>query len=388
MQSSRGRRASWSWPTAGSSRATARSRRIDAAREAHAGTHDAREKARTEKRRRSAMLRAEQARALLRNPSCSPLRATRHNESVFRTHMINLFQAMQAFVKVADAGSFAQAAAHLGVSTSVVTRHVSSLEQHLGIRLFQRTTRKVVLTEAGAEYAAGCRVLLSELEEVESRASTTSKEVAGDLRIVALGSFSLFRLTPLFADYQSRFPHVNLRVTLTEKRVDLLEGGFDVGIVTEHMIRSESLVVRRLLNSHAVPVAAAAYLAQAGHPQAPADLARHRVIAAPLDTSPQNWIFSSSDGDGDGDDESIALDASFTVNSMIMQKQAALGAMGIALLPLEMVADELQAGTLMRILDDYTVVNGDVAVSLVYPSREFVPRKVREFIDLAVGYFK
>jgi DNA-binding transcriptional LysR family regulator len=143
-------------------------------------------------------------------------------------------------------------------------------------------------------------------------------------------------------------------------------------------------VVRRLLNSHAVPVAAAAYLAQVGHPQAPADLARHRVIAAPLDTSPQNWIFSNSDGG----DEGIALDASFTVNSMIMQKQAALGAMGIALLPLEMVADELQAGTLVRILDDYTVVNGDVAVSLVYPSREFVPRKVREFIDLAVGYFK
>lgn len=298
--------------------------------------------------------------------------------------MINLFQAMQAFVKVADAGSFAQAAESLGVSTSVVTRHVSSLEQHLGIRLFQRTTRKVVLTEAGADYAAGCRVLLAELEEVEMRATTTSKEVAGDLRIVALGSFSLFRLTPLFADYQARFPQVNLRVTLTEKRVDLLEGGFDVGIVTEHMIRSESLVVRRLINSHAVPVASAAYLAQAGHPNTPADLARHRVIAAPLDTSPQTWLFSRSNGS----DASVALDASFTVNSMIMQKQAALGAMGIALLPLEMVADELQAGTLVRVLDDYAVLNGDVAVSLVYPSREFVPRKVREFIDLAVGYFK
>ncbi|CAB3776044.1 LysR family transcriptional regulator [Paraburkholderia fynbosensis] len=298
--------------------------------------------------------------------------------------MINLFQAMQAFVKVADAGSFAQAAAHLGVSTSVVTRHVSSLEQHLGIRLFQRTTRKVVLTEAGAEYADGCRVLLAELEEVESRATTTSKEVAGDLRIVALGSFSLFRLTPLFAEYQARFAHVNLRVTLTEKRVDLLEGGFDVGIVTEHMIRSESLVVRRLLKSHAVPVASAAYLAQAGQPARPADLAGHRVIAAPLDTSPPSWIFSK---DG-GNDESVALDASFTVNSMIMQKQAALGAMGIALLPLEMVADELRAGTLVRILGDYTMLNGDVAVSLVYPSREFVPRKVREFIDLAVGYFE
>lgn len=298
--------------------------------------------------------------------------------------MINLFQAMQAFVKVADVGSFAQAAAQLGVSTSVMTRHVSSLEQHLGIRLFQRTTRKVVLTEAGAEYADGCRMLLAELDEVESRATTTSKDVTGDLRIVALGSFSLFRLTPLFADYQARFPHVSLRVTLTEKRVDLLEGGFDVGIVTEHMIRSESLVVRRLLSSHVVPVAAAAYLAQAGDPRTPAELSRHRTIAAPLDATPQSWAFSRRDGD----DESVALDASFTVNSMIMQKQAALGAMGIALLPLEMVADELRAGTLVRVLGDYTVLNGDVAVSLVYPSREFVPRKVREFIDLAVGYFK
>ncbi|WCM17985.1 LysR family transcriptional regulator [Paraburkholderia bryophila] len=305
--------------------------------------------------------------------------------------MINLFQAMQAFVKVADAGSFAQAAEQLNVSTSVVTRHVSSLEKHLGIRLFQRTTRKVVLTEAGADYADGCRVVMSELEEVESRATTTSKEVAGDLRIVALGSFSLFRLTPLFAEYQAKFPQVNLRVTLTEKRVDLLEGGFDVGIVTEHMIRSESLVVRRLINSHAVPVAAAAYLAQAGQPKTPADLARHRVIAAAFDTSPQTWVFSHSSGSGNDSanaEESIALDASFTVNSMIMQKQATLGAMGIALLPLEMVADELRSGTLVRVLDDYAVTNGDVAVSLVYPSREFVPRKIREFIDLAVGFFK
>lgn len=308
--------------------------------------------------------------------------------------MINLFQAMQAFVKVADAGSFAQAAEQLSVSTSVITRHVSSLEKHLGIRLLQRTTRKVVLTEAGADYADGCRVVLAELEEVESRATTTSKEVAGDLRIVALGSFSLFRLTPLFAEYQAKFPHVNLRVTLTEKRVDLLEGGFDVGIVTEHMIRSESLVARRLINSHVVPVAAAAYLAEAGYPATPADLARHRVIAASLDASPQTWVFSNKrDGDDSnngshGSEESITLDASFTVNSMIMQKQATLGAMGIALLPLEMVSDELRAGTLVQILGDYTVLNGDVAVSLVYPSREFVPRKIREFIDLAVGYFK
>jgi DNA-binding transcriptional LysR family regulator len=302
--------------------------------------------------------------------------------------MINLFQAMQAFIRVADAGSFAQAAQQLNVATSVVTRHVSSLEKHLGIRLLQRTTRKVVLTEAGADYADGCRVVLAELDEVESRATTTSKEVAGDLRIVALGSFSLFRLTPLFSEYQAKFPHVNLRVTLTEKRVDLLEGGFDVGIVTEHMVRSESLVARPLINSHAVPVAAAAYLAEAGYPATPADLARHRIITAPLDTRPQTWVFSNNRKDHrDAHEESITLDPSFTVNSMIMRKQATLGAMGIALLPLEMVSDELRTGILVRILNDYTVLNSDVAVSLVYPSREFVPRKIREFIDLAVSFF-
>ncbi|HZZ13589.1 MAG TPA: LysR family transcriptional regulator [Paraburkholderia sp.] len=298
--------------------------------------------------------------------------------------MINLFQAMQAFVKVADAGNFAQAALQLGVSTSLVTRHVASLENHLGIRLFQRTTRKVVLTEAGADYVDGCRVLLAGLEEVESRATTASKEVAGDLRIVSLGSFSLFRLTPLFAEYQAKFPRVNLRVTLTEKRVDLLEGGFDVGIVTEHMIRSESLVARRLVHSSGVPVAAATYLAQAGHPQRPADLVQHRLIAAPVEASPQTWLFSN----GEGGEESVAVEPSFTVNSMIMQKQAALGGMGIALLPREMVMEELHAGTLVQILTDFPVINADVAVALVYPSREFVPRKVREFIDLAVGYFK
>jgi DNA-binding transcriptional LysR family regulator len=111
------------------------------------------------------------------------------------------------------------------------------------------------------------------------------------------------------------------------------------------------------------------------------------VISAPLDSSPQTWVFSNNGSNGNGGEESITLDPSFTVNSMIMQKQAALGAMGIALLPLEMVSDELRAGSLVQILNDYTVLNGDVAVSLVYPSREFVPRKIREFIDLAVGYF-
>lgn len=297
--------------------------------------------------------------------------------------VMNLFQAMQVFVQVADCRSFAQTAERLSTSTSVVTRHVSSLEKHLGIRLFQRTTRKVVLTQAGAEYADGCRDLLRQLEEVESRATTEQTELSGEIRIVALGSFSLLQLTPLFADYQARFPRVNLNVTLTERRVDLLEGGFDVGIVSEQMVRSETLILRRLISSFAIPVASPDYLSKAGHPDTPSDLKKCRVISVPTDGAQQAWIFV----DREGKEESVTVQPSMTVNSIVMQMQSALNGMGVALLPYELVADALRAKTLVHVLDEYSLLNADVVVSLVYPSRDFVPRKVREFIDLAVSHF-
>ncbi|SDI51128.1 transcriptional regulator, LysR family [Paraburkholderia steynii] len=296
---------------------------------------------------------------------------------------MNLFQAMQVFVQVADCRSFVQTAERLCTSTSVVTRHVSSLEKHLGIRLFQRTTRKVVLTQAGAEYADGCRDLLKQLEEAESRATTEQMELSGEIRIVALGSFSLLQLTPLFADYQARFPRVNPNVTLTERRVDMLEGGFDVGIVSEQMVRSETLIVRRLISSFAIPVASRDYLAQAGNLKTPADLRKCRVISVPTDGAQQEWVFV----DREENEEVVTVRPSMTVNSLVMQMQSALNGMGIALLPYELVADAVRAKTLVHVLDEFSLRNTDVAVSLVYPSRDFVPRKVREFIDLVVSHF-
>lgn len=311
-------------------------------------------------------------------------RRVRHRRVLSMNYpVVNLFQAMQVFVQVADCRSFAQTAERLGTSTSVVTRNVSSLEKHLGIRLFQRTTRKVVLTQAGAEYADGCRDLLKQLDEVESRATTEQTELSGEICIVALGSFSLLQLTPVFADYQARFPRVNLNVTLTERRVDLLEGGFDIGIVNEQMVRSETLILRRLISSFAIPVASPGYLAQAGFPVAPADLKTCRVISAPTDGAQHAWIFANREGK----EESVTVQPSLTVNSVVMQMQSVLNGMGVALLPHELVADALRAKALVRVLDSYSLLNADVAVSLVYPSRDFVPRKVREFIDIVVSHF-
>jgi DNA-binding transcriptional LysR family regulator len=178
-------------------------------------------------------------------------------------------------------------------------------------------------------------------------------------------------------------PQLQPAVTLTERRVDLLQGGFDVGIVSEHMVRSETLIVRRLISSFAIPVASPGYLAQAGYPKIPADLKRCRVISVSTDGAQQAWIFVGREGE----EESVTVQPSMTVNSLVMQMQSALNGMGVALLPNELVADALRSGALVHVLDGYSLVNADVAVSLVYPSRDFVPRKVREFIDLAVSYF-
>ncbi|QBR03672.1 LysR family transcriptional regulator [Paraburkholderia pallida] len=296
--------------------------------------------------------------------------------------MINLLHAMQVFVRVADAGSFAQAASQLNVSTSIVTRHVANLESHLGIRLFQRTTRKTALTEAGREYMVGCRSVLDEIEELEARATLTSREIAGDLRIVASGSFSLFQLAPFFAEYQREYPRVVLRVILTEQPVDLLDAGFDVGIVVDRMITSSSLIARRLVRASRVPVAAPRYLTGAGSPRIPTDLAKHRILSQTQETGTLSWTFAKED------QEQIVVNPSFTVNNATMLKQAALAGMGIAMLPAGLVSDDLLAGNLIRLLPDYTVVNSDVEVSLVYPSRQYIPQKVRTFIDRAIEYFR
>jgi DNA-binding transcriptional LysR family regulator len=295
--------------------------------------------------------------------------------------MINLFQAMQVFMKVADAESFARAAQQLDLSTSIVTRHVANLETHLGIRLFQRTTRKVTLTEAGAQYAEGCRALLNDLGDIETLASTSSQEVSGDLRIVASGSFSLFQLAPLFAAFQANYPRIVLKVTLAERHVDLLEAGYDVGIVVEHMVRSESLVSRRLVHTSRILVAAPRYLADAGTPQSAEDLSSHRLLAPMLHRSPV-WILRKDQ------EIRVSVNPTFSSNNALMLKQVALAGMGIALLSSALVNDDLRAGSLVRLLGDYAVLNSDVDIALVYPSRKLVPRKIRSFIDFAVAYFQ
>ncbi|MGG1946893.1 LysR substrate-binding domain-containing protein [Trinickia sp. NRRL B-1857] len=289
---------------------------------------------------------------------------------------------MRVFLKVAETHHFSHAAEQLNLSPSMVTRYVGDLETRLGVKLLQRSTRKTVLTEVGMRYAESCRTLLANLDEIESRATQESARIAGHLHIVALASITSPELAGLFAEYQSRHPDVSLHITQTESEVDLLGGGFDVGILADTMITSLSLVSRTLAHAPLVAVASPGYLMQARTPTRPTDLARHRIVGLATGARSYRWMDKHNKVD------TIQLDTPITVNNAVMQRQLALAGSGIALLPEYLVANDLRIGTLMRVLGEYRIANDGVTISLVYPGREFLPGKVRAFVDLACARFK
>jgi DNA-binding transcriptional LysR family regulator len=193
--------------------------------------------------------------------------------------MMNHLQAMRVFLKVAENGSFGRAAASLDLSNAVVTRYVALLETHLNTRLVNRTTRSVSLTEAGLAYAEGCRQTLEQLDAMESSISQSATHPAGTLKLVAVASFSLFGLTPLLQRYRALHPTVKLSVTLLHRPVDLIEEGFDVGIVVPGQVSSGTLIKRSLFRVRAIAVASHGYIGANGMPKTPASLSAHTFLA-------------------------------------------------------------------------------------------------------------
>ncbi len=297
---------------------------------------------------------------------------------------MNHLQAMRVFVKVAETGSFGRAAAALDLSNAVITRYVALLEAHLNTRLLNRTTRSVSLTEAGSSYAEGCRAVIDQIEAIESTVAQTSFDPSGTLKVVASASFSLFGLTPLLCDYRDAFPNVKLRLTLLHRPVDLVDEGFDVGIVVPRLVNSGTLINRPLFRLTPVVVASPSYLLKYGEPLRPIDLAAHHFLAPSTDIHGSIWSFTGPSGD----DEDITLDPAYTVNNSQMLRQAALSGMGITALPESHVADDMASGALVRLFADYAVKDADKEVSLVYPGRRHVSAKTRSFVDFALAHFR
>jgi len=297
---------------------------------------------------------------------------------------MNQLQAMRVFMSVADHGSFGRAAAGLNLSNAVVTRYVALLEAHLNTRLVNRNTRSVSLTEAGITYAQGCRQVLDDLERIETQIAHGVAVPSGTLRLVAHASFSINGFTPLLQRYLATFPQVRVSLTLMHRAVDLIEEGFDAGIVAPRQVSGGTLIRRPLVTVAPVVVATPAYLAAHGVPQHPAELARHTLLGPSSDIHGENWQFETPDGACDA----VRLEPAYAVNDAVMQRQAALAGMGIAILPSDQVAADLAHGAVVRVLDGYTIRNADKELSLVYPGRRHIPAKTRSFVDFTVDWFR
>lgn len=296
---------------------------------------------------------------------------------------MDLIHAMRVFARVAEAESFTRASQQLDVSVPVVTRSIAALEQHLDVRLFNRTTRRVALTDAGQSYLEGCKAVLDQIEDIETNVARTSSETRGGLRVVSSAGFALLRLAPVFAAYRERFPGITVQVTLMDRPVDIIDEGYDVGIVADHMVKSETLIMRPLATLPRIPVASPAYLAKVGVPRTPADLESMAFLAPSNDMRSHQWNFT------DGENTSrVHLTPVFSSNSPLMLQGAALEGMGFSILPQNVVAPDLKSGALQRLLAPAIVQGGDISLFLIYPSRRFINRRVRTFIDHVAETFQ
>ncbi len=289
-------------------------------------------------------------------------------------------QSMRVFVRVADLGSFVRAANAMDISNAVATRHIADLEGRLGTRLLNRTTRSLSLTESGQVYLERARQILDELEDVEQMVVARNHEPVGSLRIVAPVVFGLHNLAPVLQTYAQRYPKVVPDVTLVDRQVDLVEEGFDVGIVIARQVRSSSVVTRRLTTGCMIVCATPEYLETHGTPTRPEDLLAHPCLSLPAEYGGDERLFTGPEGEVHVRPSNVIV-----ANNTEMLRQFALLGMGIAILPSYLIGNDTTRGTLVRLLSDYRLPK--VEINVAYPSRRHLPAKVRTFIDHLVEHF-
>ncbi|HGL4260074.1 LysR family transcriptional regulator [Burkholderia dolosa] len=297
---------------------------------------------------------------------------------------MNQIQTMRVFVCVAEQQSFRRAAHHLGVSNALVTRSIAMLEGHLNTRLIHRTTRNLSLTEAGARYLDGCRALLEEFDHLEASVAHAVREPAGTLRVVASGLLSPLALTPLVSSFRQRYPQLRVQLTVAEGPLDVLDSGYDVGIVTGNRLDGNpALVGHALAPNPFVACAAPAYLDRRGEPRSPDDLPGHDWIALAPHQHAAAWRLVGHDGIA----HTVNVRPACTFNQLALVQAAAIAGSGIAALPEHCIADALAGGALVRLLPAYRIDDPDAQLSLVYPNRQFVPARTRSFVEHALEHF-
>lgn len=284
---------------------------------------------------------------------------------------------MSVFVNVVREGGFSAAAKVLELTPSAVSKQVSRLEDRLNVRLLNRTTRQLSMTEEGETYFQRATAILADIEEAESLVADRHGSPSGMLRVTSSITFGRHQIVPLMPEFLNAFPDVRLQLSLSDNVVDLVQERFDVAIRVADL-NDSSLVARRLAVDRRVVCAAPSYLERYGTPQSPETLRDHNCLVIMNIPSMRDWelIFG-------GTARKIHVEGRFETNSGVAVHEAALDGIGIAQLPAYLVAPDLKAGRLVSFLED-RVAEGKT-IYAVYPHTRHLSPKVRAFIDFLVA---
>lgn len=287
---------------------------------------------------------------------------------------------LRCFLAVAETGSFTTASEQLAISRAMASKHVMDLEAHLGLRLLNRTTRSVSLTDAGGTYFERGRDILAALEEAEREVTSQAAEAVGRLRISAPLSFGITHVSPLVAAFAKANPRIAIDLTLNDRFVDLVDEGFDVAIRIGRLSDS-SMVARRLAVTRSMICAAPAYLAQHGRPRVPADLLAHECLHYSYSSTQNVWTFHGPQGE-----ESLRMPGRISCNNGDAIGRLAAAGAGVTIGPDFIMAPFLASGAVEEILHGYT--QPEIGIYIVHPSQRHMPLKLRAFIDFMVANIK
>ncbi len=286
---------------------------------------------------------------------------------------------MLAFIKVVDSKSFTTAAERLNLSKSVISRRISALENRLGARLLNRTTRTLSLTEVGQAFYDRCTRILSDLDEAERAVVDLHAAPRGRLRVNAPLSFGLLHLAPATAAFMQRFPAIDVAIDLNDRYVDLIDEGYDVAVRIGRL-RDSSLVARRLAPNRLVLCASPAYLEKHGVPTAPEELAQHNCLLYTNLTTPEQWQFRI-----DGAVRSVRVSGNLRANNGDILLAAAIAGHGVVALPSFICGKALASGALQAVpIKGYGL---ESAVYAVYPQNRHLSSKVRAFVTFLATRF-
>jgi len=288
---------------------------------------------------------------------------------------------MKVFRHVVEVGSFVGAAERMEMSAAMASKHVMHLEQQLGARLLNRTTRRVAPTEAGREYYERLSQVLTELDEAEQAVGAASVVPQGRLRVSSLSAFGLSHVMSALADYAAQFPQVTVEITLSDRVVELIDEGFDVAIrASPTGLKSSSLIARQIATAHIVLCASPEYLRRHGTPATLADLAKHNFIQY-AGVSAQE-LAPGADAGG----AKVRPTGNMIVNHLEALRVVVLQGAGIAMLGTEVIGDDLTAGRLVPLLVD-ELPPRELPIHVVYASRRHLSAKVRSFVDFLADRF-